>query len=291
MTTAARRSRRDGPGELGELLVAWRKRLRPADVGFVAGSNRKVQGLRREEVAVLANVSTDYVERLEQGRSVNPSSEILETLARVLQLSRAERNHLFRVAGFAAAAELHVPQYLSPGTQRMMNRLDNPVAAFDAAWTFITGNSTWLALFGDAEVGRGKHGRNLAWLQFTGQLMGLRLEADEQRAFESALVSDLRAAAATYPRDPLLADLVKSLRGSSETFARIWAAGTVVAHTSDVKTIDHPLVGSIALDCDVLHLPEGGTHLVVYTARPDSEDQERLRLAVTLGQQFSGSHD
>lgn len=251
------------------------------------GSNRKVEGLRREEVAVLANISTDYVERLEQGRSVNPSAEIVETLARVLQLSRAERNHLFRVARVAPGSEPCVPQYLSPGAQRLMNRLDTPVGAFDAAWTFITGNPTWLALFGDAELGPGKHGRNLAWLQFSGQLPRLRLEADDQRAFESALVSDLRTAAATYPRDPDLADLVRSLRSASATFARLWDAGTVVTHHSDVKTIDHPVVGPIALDCDVLHLPEGGTHLVVYTTRPDSEDDQRLRLAVALGQQFA----
>lgn len=80
---------------------------------------------------------------------MNPSRKILEILARVLQLSRAERNHLFRVAGVAAAAELKVPQYLSPGAQRVMNRLDSPVGAFDAAWTLIAGNPAWLALFGD----------------------------------------------------------------------------------------------------------------------------------------------
>lgn len=275
-----------GPGELATLLVAWRRRLRPEDVGMPGGSGRRVPGLRRAEVAVLAGISTDYLERLEQGRSRRPRAPVLETLARVLRLSEAERDHLFRAAQITAADRGLVRRHLPPGALRLMERLgDLPVGAFDAAWGFVTGNRGWDCLFGGVSRSPGGSAANLAWLHFTGGLDLISLDDEARVAFERALVSDLRAAAVAHPADPDLTALVARLRKASGAFADLWSRAEVVDHRSDVKTVLHPLVGPIDLDCDVLHLPGHGIRLVVYTAAPGSEAAGKLDLALTLGRQ------
>lgn len=274
-------------GELADLLVSWRSRLSPEDVGMASGSGRKVKGLRRAEVAVLADISTDYLQRLEQGRSTRPSRQVLETLSRVFQLNERERSHLFRAAGVSPAARGLVPRYLSPGTLRLMQRLgDVPVGTFDAAWTFITGNRGWDCLFGvPSQSSDAGMSLNLAWLHFTGRLTAVSLDGRAQEDFERAIVSDMRVASVAYPADPHLAALVDNLGQVSSVFAQLWAAGELVVHRSDVKAVQHPAVGTISLDCDVLHVPGNDVRLVLYSARLGSRDADKLNLALTLGRQ------
>lgn len=102
-------------GELAALLRAWRTRLRPADVGMPEGANRRIEGLRRQELAVLAGLSVDYLDRLEQGRATSPSTDVLEALARALRLSAAEHEHLFRAAGRVAGNRAWCPGTCRPG--------------------------------------------------------------------------------------------------------------------------------------------------------------------------------
>ena len=124
----------DPHGDLAGLLKSWRDRLSPADVGLPAGPNRRAAGLRREELAALAGLSVDYVVRLEQGRSRNPSDQVVASIARVLQLTSEERDHLFVVAGLLPPSRGELPRHIPPGVQRLVARLGaTPVAVFTAS--------------------------------------------------------------------------------------------------------------------------------------------------------------
>jgi transcriptional regulator with XRE-family HTH domain len=261
--------------ELAALLRAWRERLLPADVGMPEGSGRRAVGLRRHELAVLAGVSVDYLDRLEQGRATNPSAGVLSALARALRLSDAERAHLFRAAGLTEPGT--APRQVPPGVARMVDRwTDIPAGVFTADWSLAYWNAAWTALFGGPFGGL-----NLAWAQFTSGLPTVVFEPDERDRFEAALCSDLRVAATRYPADPELGKLVAELCEQSPRFATLWTAGTVTEHTSDTKLLRHPVAGDLRLDCDVLAVP-GGLHLVAYSAAPGTPDAERLAEALTI---------
>lgn len=134
----------------GALLRTWRDRLSPADAGFTAAGSRRAPGLRREELAQLAGLSVDYVLRLEQGRAKNPSAQVVGALARALQLSRAERDQLYRGAGLLPSRDGTVSTHVPPGIQRLAARLsDIPVGVFAADWTLVWWNTMWTALHGD----------------------------------------------------------------------------------------------------------------------------------------------
>ena len=126
---------------LGSYVRAWRQRPQPESVGLSARGPRRTIGLRREELASLAGISVDYLVRLEQGRAVNPSTQVLAALARALRLSVAERDHLYAVAGQASPKRTAISSHLTPSTQRLLERLDDvPVSVYDAAWTIIAWN-------------------------------------------------------------------------------------------------------------------------------------------------------
>lgn len=270
-----------GP-DLATLLRSWRARLQPADVGlpFRAGS-RRTAGLRREEVAWLAGVSPDYVKRLEQGRG-HPSVGILRALARALRLSEAEYGLACHLAGHAAEGEGVVPQLIGPSVQRLLDRLtDTPIAVFDAAWTLIHHNDPWAALTGDDWHGRSGRSANVVWRVFhddTGPVRHTNLEKHK-----ASLVADLRDVAARYPADRELMAMIGALRTSSPDFARLWKGSTVSHHKSERKTVEHPHVGEIELDCDVLSVHGSDLRIVVYTAAPGSEAADKLRLVTVLG--------
>ncbi|MEV0185909.1 helix-turn-helix domain-containing protein [Streptomyces sp. NPDC050625] len=271
----------EGP-DLATLLRSWRARLQPQDVGlpFRPGT-RKTAGLRREEVAWLAGVSPDYVKRLEQGRA-HPSLAILRALARTLRLSEAEYELACRLAGHAAQSGGLVPQHIGPGVQRLLDRLtDTPIAVFDAAWTLIQHNDPWAALTGDDW--RGGRSANIVWRAFHNDTGRVRHpHPDEHKA---SLIADLRDTAARYPADRELTDMIGTLRRSSPEFARLWEGSTVAHHNSERKTVDHPHVGEVELDCDVLSVHGADLRIVVYTAAPGSEAAHKLQLLTVLGTQ------
>jgi transcriptional regulator with XRE-family HTH domain len=268
---------------LGRTLRSWRDRVAPEAVGLPAGGQRRAAGLRREELAMLAGVSADYLIRLEQGRAGNPSAQVLASLARVLQLDTAERDHLYRLAGQAVPGTGRMRTHLTPGVQRLLRRLDEfPVSVHDAIGTILAWNDAWAALLGDPSPRRGWE-RNVLWRHFTDQPG--RVAASDPEAFESAAVGDLRAMTARYPEDETVAALVAELLRVSPRFARLWEHAHVAEHASDRKAILHPEVGRIELDCDVYQVQGSDLRIIVYTAEPGSEAAQQLALTRVIGLQ------
>lgn len=270
--------------EFANVLRAWRDRVRPEEVGLPAGSGRRTPGLRREELAALAGVSVDYVVRLEQGRATNPSPQLLGALATALRLSREERDHLHRVAGAATPSRGVVPRHVTPGVQRIVDRLgDVPLAVFTAAHDIVLWNPLWAAIDGDPTRRTGPE-QNLVWRHFTRGHEGVEWDAEHDEAFSSDLVADLRQALGRYPADRGLADLVAALRRTSPEFERRWDTGRVAQHRTSRKVVHTP-VGPVTVDCDVLTVPDSDLRIVVYTAVPGSPDAAALDLLAVTGLQ------
>ncbi|MFE2638589.1 helix-turn-helix transcriptional regulator [Streptomyces scopuliridis] len=271
--------------EFGKAVRRWRDRVSPETAGLPAGGHRRAAGLRREELALLAGISVDYVTRLEQGRAAHPSAQVVEALARALRLSGTERAHLFRLAGLAPPGPDTVPAYIPPSVQRMLDRLaGTPVAVFDASWTLLLANPPYAALMGDPSGWRGNQ-RNAVWRNLLGPGTRVRHTPEARRGFEAALVADLRAAAGRYPADQRLRRLVEELRADSDRFAELWESGAVGHHEAARKTVDHPRVGPLTLDCDVLTVAGSDLRIMIYTAEPGTEDAERLALLTVFGTQ------
>ncbi|WP_092503716.1 helix-turn-helix transcriptional regulator [Agrococcus jejuensis] len=277
--------------EFASVLRSWRERVTPAEAGLPAGGSRRTPGLRREELAALAGVSVDYVVRLEQGRAEHPSPQLLGALARALRLTDAERDHLYRVAGAAVPARGTVPRHITPGVQRLVDRLDDvPLAVFSAAWDIVRWNRMWAALLGDPSLRTGADA-NLVWRHFTEGHAGIEFDDEHEDAFTRDLVGDLRSAVGTYPTDAPLAALVARLRSVSPAFEARWAEARVAEHRSSRKTVTRSPVGPITLDCDVLTAPGSDLRIVAYTAVPGSEDASRLDLLRVTGLESLGRSD
>lgn len=271
--------------ELGQALRRWRDRVAPETAGLPAGGQRRAAGLRREELALLAGISVDYVTRLEQGRAANPSGQVVEALARALRLSGDERAHLFRLAGLVLPGPETVPAYISPSVQRLLDRLvDTPVGVSDAAMTLLVANPMYAALLGDPSDRRGFE-RNGVWRNFLGAPGRVRHTPEERRAFEIGAVAELRATASRYPADPQLRRLIEELRAGSARFTELWDAGVVGRLEASRKTIEHPQVGLLTLDCDLLRVEGNDLHILVYSAEPGTEDAAKLELLSVLGTQ------
>jgi transcriptional regulator with XRE-family HTH domain len=271
--------------ELGVCLRSWRDRLTPADVGLPAGGHRRAAGLRREEVAQIAGLSVDYLARLEQGRAENPSASVLAPLARALRLTDDERAHLYRVAGRLEPADGRIPRHLTPGVQRILDRLgDVPVAVFDAAWDLIAANPLATALLGDSS-GVSDRERNIVWRKFTGADSRFVRTPDEDAQLGAELVADLHDALGRYPDDERLRRLVDDLVDASPGFAELWRERPVSVRSASRKTLRHPEVGLITVDCDVLTVRDSDVRIVVYTAPPGSADADALALLGAVGLQ------
>jgi transcriptional regulator with XRE-family HTH domain len=267
---------------LGASLRMLRERVGPGDVGLAVGSRRRAPGLRREELAQLAGISVDYLVRLEQGRADHPSAPVVASLARALQLDRAERDLLFRAAGLLPPADGLISDHVPPGVHRLVSRLGElPLAVFTAHWQLVMWNRTWVALHGDP-AGATDAQRNLASAVFLDGLDGAPFRATRSVAgrteLDAALVADLRLAATTYPHDLGLARLVSDLRAGSDRFERLWSTGVAAQHASATKAIDHPTVGELVLDCDVMVIPGADLRVVVYSAASGSPDAGKLEL-------------
>ncbi len=269
------------PGDLGTLLRAWRDRLSPADVGLRSGNTRRASGLRREELAALAGLSVDYLVRLEQGRARRPSAQVAAALARALQLSDAERDHLFVVADLLPPSPRDVPAHIPPGVQRLVARLGEvPLAVFTASWDLLTWSPLWAALLGEPVVPA--TGRpNLIRSHFTGTGLGTAASCIVSRsigvqAFAASLVADLRRVQGRYPGDRQVAALVQELHASSEQFRELWDSGAVGEHQSERKVLRSDLVGDVELDCDVFSVAGTDLRIVAYTAAEGSAAAAKL---------------
>jgi transcriptional regulator with XRE-family HTH domain len=271
----------DSHGDLGPLLKSWRQRRSPVDVGLPIGSGRRATGLRREELAALAGLSVDYIVRLEQGRARNPSDQVTAALARALQLDAAERDHLFRLAGLLPPSDRTVPRHIPPSVQRLVARLGEvPIAVFTASWDLLAWSPLWAAVLGEPAEQPGL-GRNIAVRAFG---LDSRVNAEESRtryvddgqSFRRSLVADLRRVSGRYPDDRQLAELIAFLRAGSSEFAELWSSGVVGEHEAEHKTIDHPLVGQLVVDCDVFSVAGTDLRIVAYTVAAGTSEADKL---------------
>lgn len=274
---------------LGATIRAWRDRLTPADIGLPSGRARRAAGLRREELAELAGVSVDYVVRLEQGRASTPSAQVVSALARALRLTGQERDHLYRLAGLQPPSDGVIADHIPPGMQRVLTRLgETPVAVFAADWRLIWWNRGWAALLGDPSV-IAPDSRSLVASRFpvaggpSAPLAARRIVSENRGESDRAIVADLRRAAARYPRDKRLAALIRRSVDGNARFAALWREGAVGTHAEDRKTIRHPEIGDITVDCDVLSDSDTDLKVVIYTAPPGSDDATKLDLARVAG--------
>ncbi|KAA6221299.1 XRE family transcriptional regulator [Streptomyces albofaciens JCM 4342] len=273
--------------ELGGFLRSRRERITPADVGLPAGTRRRTPGLRREEVAQLAYISTEYYTRLEQARAPHPSREVLAQLARALRLSDAERDHLHHLAGTPPGPPPGPSREVRQSIVDLLKRLPEAAAiVLSATYEVIAWNDLAAALMEDFSA-LPRRDRNLLRRAFLGPHQdGRRLygvsDADE---FARTAARHLRAAAARYPDSPEVTGLVDELLAGSEEFARLWAAHDVAARPTLCKTFEHPLVGPVSVSCDVLDIADRDQRVAIYTAAPGSPSEEALRLLAVIGTQ------
>jgi transcriptional regulator with XRE-family HTH domain len=273
---------------LGATIHAWRDRLTPADVGLPAGRARRAAGLRREELSELAGISVDYIVRIEQGRAVTPSAQIVSALARALRLTSGERDHLYRLAGLQPPRDTAITDHIPPGMQRLLTRLgETPVAVFAADWRLIWWNRSWTALLGDPSS-LAPEERSLVRSRFPvagdhGGLARWPVVSENAAATDRAIVADLRRASGRYPDDSRLARLISRLVDGNQLFARLWQEGAVGGHAEDRKVIRHADIGDITVDCDVLNDSDTDLKIVIYTTVPGSEDETKLDLARVAG--------
>ncbi|SCF11727.1 Helix-turn-helix domain-containing protein [Micromonospora haikouensis] len=271
--------------ELGDFLRARRGRLRPRDVGLEPGGRRKVTGLRREEVALLAGLSTDYYQRMEQGREVRPSDDVLAAIAGALGLDERERRHLFTLARAARrpvpARADHGPERVPEGTRRLLRVLDTPAVVLGRHLDLLAWNPLAQALLGDPG-GHPPERLNMLLLMFDDALTGRRSCPDwERQALD--YIGMMRVAVAADPTHPRATAVVGELSIRSAEFRRLWARHDVRESVSGTKTFRVPEVGDIVLAWDTYPLPGNpGPVLLVFTAEPGSADADRLRLLASL---------
>ncbi|MEX5637872.1 helix-turn-helix transcriptional regulator [Parafrankia sp. FMc2] len=274
-----------GRAELADFLRHCRARLTPAAVGLSQGARRRTPGLRREEVAQLAGMSTDHYTRLEQARGSRPSRQMLAAVARALRLTGDERDHLFHLAGEEPPRDRSTTEHVRPGLLLVLDRLvDVPARVVSDRGDVLAQNAMASALHGDLSA-RPAAEHNIGWLYFTNPSARELFPAEDRDRAARNLVADLRAAVARRPDDVRLAELVRRLRARSEEFTGLWDAHCVAVRRADTKRFVHPVVGLLELDCEVLLSPEHDQRLIVYTARPGSRSGERLELLRVIGLQ------
>ncbi|MFE7190107.1 helix-turn-helix transcriptional regulator [Kitasatospora sp. NPDC057541] len=268
---------------LADFLTRRRAGLAPADVGLPPGARRRTPGLRREEVAQLAGLSVDYYARLEQGRGPQPSPQLVAALARALRLTEDERDHLCHLAGHRPPRRHSPLTHVRPGLLLILDRLhDTPAQVVSDVGDVLAQNPMAAALFGDVSQ-QGPEQRNVVLRWFTDPAARALFPAEQHEEVARAHVAHLRAAHAARPGDAHLDGLVARLLATGGEFAAHWARHDVAVRRSGRKTVLHPVVGRLDLDCEVLAAAGQDQLLLVHTAPPGSTTAERLELLRVVG--------
>lgn len=271
---------------LAEFLVRRREQLKPSDVGLGAGARRRTPGLRREEVAQLAAMSTDYYARLEQQRGPQPSVQILGSLARALRLTPDERDYLHRVCGHSAPDRTIFTDYVHPGMLRLLDRLhDTPAFVVSALDEVLIQNDAARALLGDAS--------GLEGIERSGIYRWFAHPDDERRRYPEedhprhsrVLVASLRSAYGALGERSRAGEIVRELASLSPEFAQLWEVHEVRRRFEDHKVLIHPEIGPIEVDCQALFTEDESQALIVLTAAPGSDAESKLELLRVLGTQ------
>ena len=267
---------------LADFLRRRREALHPGDVGLSAGVRRRTQGLRREEVAWLAAMSTDFYARLEQRRGARPSEDMLAAIARALQLTLDERDYLFTLAGHTPPPRTRRAQQPNPGLQRVLDQLATPAHIASDLGVTLSQNALAVALVGVQTAYTGLR-RSTIYRWFTDATERSRLLVDDHPWISRSHVAALRAVYRRGGLDPEAEELVAHLLHESEEFAELWVQHEVANRAGAIKRFVHPQVGILTLTCDTLTAENDTQHLVVFTALPGSADAARLEQLAALG--------
>ena len=266
--------------DLKEFLTTRRAKLTPEQAGLpVYGDNRRVAGLRREEVAVLAGISVEYYTRLERGNVGSVSESVLEGVAHALQLDEAERDHLHRLVHAAAtkrpARRNPTRKRVRPTIQRMLDLMPTPAYLRNGRFDVLAANDLGRALYSPLYE-QSDQPNSARFLFLDPASSEFFVDFDK---VQGDCVAFLRTEAGRDPYDKDLQDLIGELSTRSERFRRLWAAHDVRYHRTGTKRFHHPLVGELSLDFEAFELPgDEGQRLNVYTAAPDSPAAEALGL-------------
>ncbi|MEV6814263.1 helix-turn-helix transcriptional regulator [Micromonospora sp. NPDC051296] len=270
---------------LAEFLRRRRESLQPTDVGLPLGQRRRTSGLRREEVAALCHMSTDYYSRLERERGPQPSEQMIASIAQGLHLSLDERDHLFRLAGHNPPTRGEVSTHISPGLLRILDRLhDTPAEIVTELGETLRQTALGVALTGDTTSYSGP-ARSLGYRWFTDADTRQLYALDDHPFLTRMFVSGLREVATLRGPGSRAAHLADLLLARSEEFRQVWNHHEVGIRPNEVKHFVHPELGVLELTCQRLVDPDQAHSLLVYTAIPGSESHEKLQLLSVIGTQ------
>jgi transcriptional regulator with XRE-family HTH domain len=268
-----------------EFLSSRRAKITPEQAGLPAyGGNRRVSGLRREEVALVAGISVDYYNRLERGNLQGASEAVLGSIARALQFDEAETSHLFdlAVAANASPTKRRRPsaRTVRPSIQRLLDAMtDAPAWVRNARHDFLAGNRLGYALYSDLFTD-GHRPANTARFMFLNERSRVFFPDWERSADD--IVAMLRSEAGVNPYDRDLSDLIGELSTRSEAFRTKWAAHNVRFHRTGIKRLHHPEVGELELSYEAMELSsDPGLTFLAYTAEPNTPSADGLRLLAT----------
>jgi transcriptional regulator with XRE-family HTH domain len=272
----------DSRNEIRDFLISRRARITPQQAGLPAyGGNRRVAGLRREEVALLAGVSVDYYVRLERGNASGVSGSVLDALARALQLDEAERAHLFDLARAASAPartrRRPAKQQVRASVQRILDAMTTaPAYVRDGHLDVLSANQLGYAVFAPLFADPVRPANIARFMFLDPAATAFYTDWD---SLASDTVALLRAEAGRDPYDRGLSDLIGELSTRSDTFRTRWAAHNVRFHRSGVKRLHHPVVGELILTYESMELTaDTGLRLNAYSAEPGSPSQDALKL-------------
>ena len=277
----------DNRAEVRQFLMSRRAKVTPQEVGLPAGGARRVPGLRRSEVAMLAGVSVEYYAKLERGAIAGASAAVLDSLATALRLDETERIHLWDLARAADGiptsgrrrrpASSAAPAPLRPALQWVLDAQRDGVAFVRDQYQNLLATNELGRAFYSPVIGDGGRLPNLARFQFLDPLA--KEFYPEWERFAEMCVGGMRVEAGRDPHDTVLQELVGELSTCSETFRRLWGAHDVRTHGAGTKHFRHPVVGELTLAYEELAITaEPGRAVIVYTAEPGSTSAERLRL-------------
>jgi len=269
---------------LADFLRRRREALQPEDVGMPRGQRRRTQGLRREEVAVLCHMSTDYYARLERGRGPQPSEQMVAAIAQGLHLRHRERDHLFRLAGYTPPVRGAAnDQHIAPGLLRILDRLDDtPAEIVTELGETLRQSRMGVALTGDLTRYSGP-ARSLGYRWFTDPGVRARYAAEDHDQLSRIFASGLRELIATRGPHSRAARLAELLRAQSAEFRTLWQLHEVGVRPAVGKRFIHPELGLLDLECQTLVDPDQSHLLLVYTAEPGTETYEKLQMLSVIG--------
>jgi len=271
--------------ELADFLRRRRETLQPGDVGLHSGPRRRTGGLRREEVATLAGMSTDYYTRLEQQRSPQPSVQIATALARALRLTLDERDHLFGLIGHNPPARFQHSEHVSPTLLRVLDRLhDSPALVLTDLAEVLAQNPLSVALTRDQTRHTGL-ARSAYYRWFTDPAERRFYPEEDHLDLGRTHVARLRAALTTGSDTHTAARILADLQQRSPEFVSIWQRQEVAQRYDDHKAFVHPELGRIDVDCEFLYAENRAQTLIVLTSRPGTESHTKLQLLSVIGHQ------